>query len=328
MRIPPRGAGAVAGLVALIATLSLAPTPSTAAVLAPATTAAVAAPATSAVVASPVLAAGPAAPPDAGARDPAVTGDDEHDAFVGTGGLLLPGSDSAGADARSQLATCRDCVWHVRPLCRAGLDAGSCRGGQPRCNDEGGLFMTVWLARPGEAAHFVTFACLGPDRPRTVDDVATDLRDRIARGLPPLQPAIAPAAGPVTGLPTLLSAGQSAEPPQLHYVLGGYEVTARPVARWAWDFGDGSRAATSSPGSLDPAVLHRGAAGAVVHTYRQSGGVSIGVTARWSATFTIGELGPFAVVDPVLQQATLASTVRQARAVLVLGPSGSAGGAR
>jgi hypothetical protein len=94
--------------------------------------------------------------------------------------------------------------------------------------------------------------------------------------------------------------------------LLGHQVAIRPtVVTYLYDFGDGARQRTADAGGTYPA-------GKVTHLYQRAGEVTVGVTARYSADFSV-DGGAFRPLDDTVDIAgpTRTITVYQTRAQLI-----------
>ena len=255
-----------------------------------------------------LLSAGPARAAD-------VQGDDAADRYVGTGGLILPGS--IPDETRQTVASCAGCAWRLTTPCvEPGLGTpfngqsgcGSVTRGCPR-----GELLRAWFRGEGQEWRAIGLVCLGPGGPLTVRDVSDTVRDRVEQSVPALRPSAQPSTGVLAQLPVVFVSGQPGG--AQHWVMSvagvGVALTASP--RWVWTFGDGARLATADPGSRHPI-------GGVGHVYRSAGARLVEVTSEWSATFTVAGLGPFPVAEPVRQAATIGVLVGEGRAVLTPPP--------
>jgi hypothetical protein len=249
-----------------------------------------------------------------GASDagPGVHGDDAHDRYVGTGGLVLP--PAVDSSDRRAAADCPDCQWRLTSPCVTS-SAGNAFGGA--CTSvvrgcPGGELLRPWIQRAGEAWRALDLVCL-TQGPVPVAAVGRSVRDEVSAAVPAPHPSTSPSSGVVTQLPVAFAAGQPPGP--MHWsstVLGmSVEVTAHP--HWEWQFGDGASMRADEPGGRHPS--------AVEHTYRTGGTRSVTLRVRWSATYMVGGLGPFTVAEPVIQETAVSVAVGEGRAVLA-GPRG------
>ena len=254
--------------------------------------------------------------PVAAAGTPAadVHGDNGADRYVGTGGLILP--TSVGQATRTRVAGCPECRWRLSSPC-AVITAGTPFPGQVTCLSVtrgcpgGAELRRVWFQSGGGPWEEIGLVCLAPGGPVTVSDIAATVHTRFVQDLPVLSLRHAPPRGVLTQLPVAFASGQPAEPLEEEFGVLGQSVrlVARPT--WEWDFGDGAVEATSRPGGPYPDL-------SVSHVYRHSGTRQVRVRTDWSATFTVGDLGPYPVREPVSQEATAALVVGEGRAVLAV----------
>lgn len=235
-----------------------------------------------------------------------VVGDDEQDAFVGTGSLLLP--SSMYSEGRQSAADCPGCRWKATVACRMNT-AGSCRGPARLCGPEG-QWLRIWVARPGGDWQDLGAACFGPGGPLTREWAETLLVDVMREAVPSLLPAHDPPTGLLPHLPVAFRSGQPAGPHVSEHELLGLAVTLTIVPRWSWDFGDGSATTTSHPGGPWPDLR-------VSHTYREARSLRVTVIASWRGSYVIDGLGPLEIEEEVHQDVALALTVGEGRAVLV-----------
>ena len=242
-----------------------------------------------------------------------VSPDPAHDLYVGTGGLVVPGSRWRGSEsARSDTASCLDCQWRVSVLCtKAEAAAGQCRGISIGC-PVGTVPVRIWLLRPGQAWEVVGRACQGDTPPVTLTDVGSRVRDRAEAALPPLRAAVQPAGGALVRLPALFRTGQPARGiTGANLSVLGLDVRLTSRVRWHWAYGDGAAEWTSQPGGAWPVTT-------VSHTYTRAGTLRASVQALWRGEFTVEGLGPFAVPGaPLAQDAVVTVVVRPAHAHLV-----------
>jgi hypothetical protein len=242
-----------------------------------------------------------------------VSPDPQRDLYVGTGGLVVPGSRWRGdPGARSDTASCLDCQWRVSVLCtKTEAAAGACRGLSLGC-PVGTVPVRIWLLRPGQSWADVGRACQGDTPPATVTDVGSTVRDRAEALLPPLRAGVQPAGGTLVRIPTLFRSGQPAQGiAGVDLSVLGLDVRLTSRVRWHWDYGDGTDVWTSSPGGVWPTT-------SVSHRYLMAGRRSVTVQSVWRGEFTVEGLGPFPVPGaPLTQSVTLTVLVRAAHARLV-----------
>lgn len=243
--------------------------------------------------------------PDTASADITVIGDDDRDAFVGSGSLLLP--PQIATDARRTAANCPGCRWRSVIQCEM-TSAGACRGPARLCGPDG-FWLRVFLIRPDGVEINLGAACFGPGGPVRRETAEELIRDRVEVLVPALRIWRQPQARALPHLPVVFGVHQSEEPISQAVELLGLPVsiTARP--RWVWDF-DGATVRTTSAGRRWPDPT-------IDHVYRRAGTPVARVTAVWEATYTVAGVGPLAVPEPVTQVAQESVTVGQGRAVLV-----------
>jgi hypothetical protein len=252
-----------------------------------------------------------------GAHPPAVSaadvhGDDERDRYVGTGGLLLPGSIDAGT--RSTVAACGTCQWRLSTPCLLS-PLGHAFDGQSPCMSvvrgcaAGDQLLRAWFRDGVDPWREIGLVCIGPAGPRTVSDVGRAAAGRFEQDLPDLAPTAQPERGVVAQVPVVFGSGQGSGGTQYRYQVLGTDVVLTAAPRWRWDFGDGAGLHTDLPGGRFPLAN-------VAHPYRRAGEYRVGVTTTWSATFTVAGLGPFPVDEMITQNRWMTVRVGEGRAVL------------
>lgn len=237
--------------------------------------------------------------------DVTIIGDDDRDAFVGSGSLLLP--PQIATDWRQVAATCPGCTWRSVIQCEM-TTAGSCRGPARLCGPDG-IWLRVYLTRPDGVELDLGAACFGSGGPVSRESAEAQLRDRVVALVPPLRAWRQPAGRVLPHLPVVFGVHQSEAPLRESFEIVGLpvELTARP--RWSWDFGAASLTTTSAGRRWPDATIG--------HVYRRSGLEQARVTAVWEATYEVAGVGPLAIEEPVTQEARVDVPVVQGRAVLV-----------
>ncbi len=240
-----------------------------------------------------------------------VVGDDEGDRFVGSGGLVLPGT--VGHETRQRVATCIGCRWQLADPCASSPDDGAhaaCMSVTRGCA-RGAQLLRVWVSEDGGATwRDLGLVCIPPGGPVTVAQVAAVVSEEFERSIPATGLTFQPRRGVLPYLPVIFHSTQPSDLPPSEHVINGVRVTLYPRPSWIWEFGDGASLVTTTPGSTYPDLT-------VSHTYSRGGRMQVRVTTSWSATYMIDDLGPFQVSLPVMQAATAMLLVGQARAVLV-----------
>jgi hypothetical protein len=237
--------------------------------------------------------------------DITIIGDDDRDAFVGSGSLLLP--PQIATDGRRVAADCPGCRWRSVIQCEM-TTAGSCRGPARLCGPDG-YWLRVYLTRPDGVELNLGAACFGPGGPVRRESAEALIRDRVRVLVPALSTWRQPTGRVLPHLPVVFGVHQPEAALTRGVELLGLpvELTARP--RWVWDFGDAMLATTSAGRPWPDATIE--------HAYRRSGAPAVSVTAVWEATYQVAGVGPLTVPEPVTQEAHLSVPVGQGRAVLV-----------
>lgn len=238
-----------------------------------------------------------------------VSSDDNLDAYVGTGGLLLPETYSGSRQTKQRVASCMQCVWRYTIYCAVGTSAlcahavSTCRLGEIRYR--------VWFGINERSVKDIGSLCWGLNPPTTRRDIERKMRAGSLRYLPPLAPAISPKGKTFTSIPILVWSGQHPQFVPAPMNLLGRSVQVRATATWLWNWGDGTQQWTVLPGSLYP---HK----TLTHQYRRPGNYHIRVSSYWRANYEIHGIGFFPVQGvSVRQNSDILLSVRAARAVLV-----------
>ncbi len=245
------------------------------------------------------------------ARAADVHGDDERDVYVGTGGLLLPGSVDVGE--RRRVAECGECRWRLTSICAvpdrtlgSGFDdQRACTSVVRGCPNRQRT-LRAWFQAPGRSWRPIDVVCVG--RPVTVEQVGAAVTDRVEDRLPALTVTTRPARGAITQLPVRFDAGQPAEPSSWTMPILDRTVEVVAVPTWTWTFGDETVGESPTADRSGPTPAH---------TYRRAGPMTVTVRTTWSATFRVDGLGPFAVPQTLHQVVTFALPIGQGRALLV-----------
>ena len=247
------------------------------------------------------------AAPGLASADISVIGDDQQDAFVGSGALLLP--STMFQEGRESASDCVGCSWRAVVQCEM-TSAGACRGPARLCGPDAS-WLRIYMTRPGGAEIDLGAACFDNDKgPASRESAETHMRDIIREQVPSLRPTLQPSGGVLPHLPVIFATRQPAGPATSAHTIIGLPVhlTVRP--RWVWDFGDGGRLATVEAGGAWPDR-------SVSHAYGRAGKVRVAVRAEWNATYVVDGLGPLTVPESVTQDASLTVPVGEGRAVLV-----------
>ena len=240
-----------------------------------------------------------------------IHGDDLLDTYSGVGALLLPAS--APPQARREAAECADCAWHIGDACDTpyGVAFLRCQSTVLRC-PAASQERRAWMRHGDGQWYDQGLLCVTNDGPPTVAVVGQRAREAFIEHLPPLVPAVQPAAGVVTQVPAIFDSGQTSTGVVVDTVLAGVPVHLEARPQWSWQFGDGSASVTSVSGSRWPVLT-------LSHTYRRPGRVTARVVATWNASYTVGGVGTFPVAEAVTQEANLGFWVGEGRASLAAG---------
>lgn len=258
-------------------------------------------------VLAPATLAGPVVAPAAGVE---VVGDDEADAYVGRGGLILP--PSVGEVTRRTVAECPDCRWRLTTPC-VDTDLGNAFDGRQPCLSvtrpcPGGRLMRTWFDPGTGSWRDLGSVCLR-ETVHTVESLGQDLRSIVRQELPRADLGVLPASGVVTQLPTYFASGQADGAVRFQRDVAGARVDLVARPRWQWDFGDGASMTTDVAGELVPG-------GPVAHVYRRPGLWEVRCRVLWEAEFTVDGLGPFPVTGTIRQAARGVVAVGEGRALL------------
>lgn len=235
-----------------------------------------------------------------------VIGDDDRDRYVGSGGLVLPGT--VDEDTRVRVAGCRDCRWRLDDPCAE--DASACMSVVRGC-PQGQRLLRAWVSEDrGTTWVDLGVVCIPPAGLVTVAHVEEVIQDQFEAQLPPTTIRFQPSTGVLPYLPVIFQSGQPKQLAPVVSTIADRVVVLHPVATWSWRFGDGTGLSTDHPGAPYPDF-------SVAHTYGRDGRFSVDLTTTWRATFTIDDLGPFTVSHVITQEERTHVWVGQGRAVLV-----------
>ncbi|MBI1351485.1 MAG: hypothetical protein GC156_10235 [Actinomycetales bacterium] len=241
-----------------------------------------------------------------------VHGDDLADEYVGTGGLILPGS--VDASVRREVSSCLGCEWRVTsPCARSDLGAPldrACAGVVRGC--PGGSLRRTWFRAADGPWRETGLVCLRQGGLLTVRDARAAVLERLSRAVPALRPAAAPPRGVLPQLPTYFDTGMPRGEQVFTFMVAGHALAVHAQPRWSWTFGDGASMRTDDPGGSFPW-------GTVTHVYRVAGTFEVVCATMWTAEFWSDGLGPFPVPEGIRQEAAFPVVVGEGRAALVPG---------
>ena len=243
------------------------------------------------------------------AAGPNVGGNNSLAAYVGTGGLLLPGSFSGSAATKKSVASCLGCTWKYTIYCTQGAGV-PCKHAVTSC-PKGMLLYRVGFGKTPTTVATIGSVCWGSGDPVTRKAIESRLNDQVLRYVPALKPGFNPAGGSLTSIPVIFWTGQptSFRPPA--FSITGHTVTIDATPTWRWVWADGTSVWKGVPGAPFPSKQ-------VTHQYRNPGTYAASVTTAWSAEYTVSGVGTFAVDGEVIRQTkTLQVPIRSAQTVLV-----------
>ena len=250
--------------------------------------------------------------PPTRATEVTIVGDDEADAYRGTGGLLLGSSFSGTKSQRWQVAQCMSCVWRYVNYCRTGSESdATCTHSVVTC-PRGKLRYRIMFASDGKSFRTIGSICQGAKAPTTRRDVERVLSSSSLHRLP----ALLPKARPLTTL-TIVPVAFSASQPSNFVARAKYVGDARVIlhahATWRWDWGDGHKTTTSLTSSMPDTSRKK----LLEHQYRSAGTYLVRVQTRWKGQYEVVGLGTFPVPGLITQDARISVQVRRAHSVLL-----------
>lgn len=248
------------------------------------------------------------APATAQARvSSSVVGDDINDAYVGSGGLLLPSSFTGSSSTKRNVSTCMECVWKYTVYCAADSDV-MCGHAVTTCS-AGMVRYRVWFGHHADELAVIGSVCWGSSKPATRRDIENRLDDLVVRFVPSLHLECNPPGDTLTAIPVICFTGQPTVFRPTPFSLGGRTVRITASPTWRWDWGDGVREWHAVPGKPYPS--HQ-----IDHRYRQPGGYEVAVKAVWSAKYSVSGIGTFQVAgDVITQNDAMDIGVHSARAI-------------
>ena len=241
--------------------------------------------------------------------DVSVGADDDLDAYVGTGGLLLPRTFEGPARRRKQVANCLTCVWKYTLYCAQDASV-ACAHAVTTC-EHGQLRYRVKFGLTSADVQTIGSICWDTAIPATRSQLNIRIRDNALRRVPLQDPGCLPRQTGLTNLPVAVWSGQPSEYRPAPMLLSGMRIAIRARAIWKWSWGDSSVQWTSDPGS--PSTLT-----GLSHRYSTPGTYEIGVQSVWSATYSVSGIGTFAVDEqPINQYGHLNVHILESKTLLV-----------
>ena len=237
-----------------------------------------------------------------------VVGDDERDAYVGSGGLLLPGSFTGTVERKKMTAECLGCVWKYRLQCAGDLH-DMCMQAALSC-PSGTIRYEVWLTVPNENSQQMGTVCWGKSTPLTRERISREINQSSVHYVPALKPHATPPRQTLQGVANYFWSGQPIQFRSANTVISGVLVRVQAYPTWHWDWGDGTSQWTRLPGQ-------RSTHSPLVHVFGRSGTYRVSVRTLWRAEYVVAGYGTFAVAGPpVTQQAALTLVVKRQHVAL------------
>lgn len=234
-----------------------------------------------------------------------VVGDDNSDAYIGTGGLLLPTSFSGPSSTKRKVASCLGCVWKYTTYC-ASDSTDMCAHAVATC-PTGQIRYRVWFGASRETVDVIGSVCWGSHIPATRRQIEDRLDDLVVRRVPELHIACDPPDDTLTSIPIVCFTTQPTQFKPSPFTLANHTVRVTATAKWHWVWGDGDAFWKAIPGRAYPATQ-------ISHRYRVSGDYTVHVTSVWSASYAVTGVGTFTVGgDIISQDAHLSVAVHSAK---------------
>lgn len=223
-----------------------------------------------------------------------VDGNDSIDAYIGTGGLLLPDSYTGSRSQKHKVASCIDCVWRYTIYCMWTQSDVSCQHAVMSC-PKGKLRYRVWFGRSAGTLAQIGSVCIGKSSPVTRKSVERMIKQRLLKYVPKLAFRLQPSQKSLVTIPMIGYVTSASTYKPKSFDLSGYDVQIRAKAKYRWDWGDGSTRWYASRGGPYPNKT-------ISHTYRISKKFVVRVSTEWSANYTISGIGEFAVGGEAVHQ--------------------------
>lgn len=239
-----------------------------------------------------------------------VVGDDDNDAYVGTGGLLLPKSFSGPNSTKHRVAACMGCVWKYSTYC-ASDSVDMCAHAVSTCPPSQVRYR-VWFGQTRQMVDVIGSVCWGWHTPATRKQVEDKIDDLVVRVVPGLHIHCDPPGDTLTSIPVICYTTQPAVFKPTPFSLATHTVRITANAKWRWSWGDDASEWRSVPGQPYPATQ-------ISHRFRSAGNYVVAVTTAWSARYTVSGLGNFTVGgDVVTQNAQIDVNVHSAKSLRTL----------
>lgn len=233
-----------------------------------------------------------------------VVGDDNKDAYIGTGGLLLPSSFSGSGSTKRSVASCMGCVWKYTIYC-ASDSIDMCAHAVVTC-PVGEVRYRAWFGKQRDELAVIGSVCWGSKTPGTRRDIENRLNDLVFRKVPALNIVCNPANDTLTSIPIICFTTQPTTFKPSPFALAFHIVRITAQAKWRWIWGDGTSEWRSVAGKPYPSTQ-------ITHQYRKAGDFIVSVESVWSASYTVGGVGTFqAGGEPITQDAQTGIRVHRA----------------
>ena len=224
---------------------------------------------------------------------PIVTNDDEIDAFIGTGGLLLPSTFSGSKSVRRAVASCLNCVWRYSIYCAQDSQV-MCAHAVKTCAI-GKIRYRVRFGNAGATPKTIGSVCWGDSIPSTREKLGINVSEKITRFLPDIAIGMSPFPRTLTRVPIVVWCGQKAKIVLPDFEIQGVKVTVIASGTWLWNWGDGTFLWTRLPGEKYPNSE-------LTHQFIRAGNYNVSVKSHWSGQFIVHGIGKFTTHgEPITQ---------------------------
>ena len=224
---------------------------------------------------------------------PEVTNDEKLDAFVGTGGLILPPSFTGSISNRIAVANCLNCVWRYSVYCSQDSQV-MCAHATATC-PKSKVRYRVSFGKAGVPPVTIGSVCSNGSKPVTRQRLGQEIENRILRYLPILKMGLVPSSKTITRVPIVVWCNQKSvfHPPS--FQIAGTRVQISAQASWRWSWGDGTFLWTRVCGSPYPSAE-------LSHQYLRAGRFHVSVESNWVGEFVIQGVGKFPTIGPPITQ--------------------------